>query len=428
MGLWNELRRGARTWRRTPALAAVIILTLTVGIGATTTAFTLAYSVLVQPLPFPDVDRLVGITSYDVRDSTGAEAVINSNRIPQFTDWQQHLTTFDAVGAWAGRAAPDNFTLTGSGTPERVNGLRVTRQLLSMLGARPAVGSLFRPGDDALKAPQTVVVSDDYWRRKFGGDPDIVGRSLTIGNIPHLVLGVVGPDFRLPGSLFSGAAIDVYLPLELGGQDIGAFMSVIGRLKPGITVEQARGELSARQQAIAAGAPHLKTTAQQLTPIRQLVTREARLPVLLLFAGVGSVLLMACANLANLLLVRAGGRRREMQVRAALGATSAQVLRQTLSEGAVVAASGAVAGIALAVMLTHVVRAAAWLDLPRLAEVQLGWPTVAFAVGVCAVTTLLFGSVPLLHLRRRDVVGALRPHRTFASMSVPGVIRRASAA
>jgi len=214
MGFWNELRLAGRTWRRTPALAAVIMLTLTVSIGATTTAFTLAYSVLVQPLPFPDVDRLVWITSYDTRDSTGAEPVINSNRIPQFTDWQQHLTTFDAVGAWAGRAAPDNFTLTGSGSPERLKGLRVTHQLLSMLGAQPAAGSLFRAGDDALKAPQTVVLSYDYWRRKFGGNPDIVGRSLTIGNIA----GAGDPpgdlaDRGRPGNRRAGGAAGIHRPL-----------------------------------------------------------------------------------------------------------------------------------------------------------------------------------------------------------------------
>ena len=143
MNLWNTLRIALRTWRRTPALAAVIVATLTLGIGATTTALTIAYSMLVQRLPFPDADRLVWVTTFDTRTSDGQAAVIGSNRLPQFADWQEHLTSFEQIGAWAGDA-PDVFTVTGAGTPERVSGLRVTHQLLGMLGATPATGRLFR--------------------------------------------------------------------------------------------------------------------------------------------------------------------------------------------------------------------------------------------------------------------------------------------
>jgi predicted permease len=408
--MWSDLRLATRTWLRTPVLAAVVILTLALGIGATTTVFSLAHSVLVRPLPFPDVERLVWITSHDTRNPDTGELVANSNRFPHFIDWQQHLTTFDAVGAWAGRAAPDAFTVTGAGTPQRVAGLRVTQRLLPMLGARPALGRLFRDGDDANGASQTVVLSHGYWQRRFAGRSDIVGQSLTIGNIPHAVVGVLSPQFPLAGSLFAGAAIDVYLPLELSPEDIGAFMSVLGRLRPGVTIAQARAELDARRAAMAAAEPKFTTIGQQVTPMQGLVTRDARTPVLLLFAGIAAVLLMACLNLANLLLVRAGSRRREMQVRAALGATTAQVLRQTLAESAVVAVAGTAAGVGLALALTRIVRGASWLDLPRLAEVQVGWAAIAFALGVCAITTLVFGSVPLLHLRRRDIVDALRPH------------------
>src|SRR5688572_13362359 len=169
MSLWNTVRIAARTWRRTPALAAVIVGTLVLGIGATTAAFTIAYSILAQRFPFPDAERLVWITTYDSRTGDeGRDPVIGSNRLPQFADWQQHLTSFEQIGAWAGDA-PDVFTVTGGGTPERVSGLRVTHQLLGMLGATPATGRLFREGDDEPGAAQTVVLSYGYWQRRFAG-------------------------------------------------------------------------------------------------------------------------------------------------------------------------------------------------------------------------------------------------------------------
>jgi putative ABC transport system permease protein len=147
MNLWHIVRIGARTWRRTPALASVIVCTLALGIGATTTAFTIAYSILVQRFPFPDSDRLVWITTYDSRATGDRTPVVDSNRLPQFANWQQDLASFEQIGAWAG-SAPDVFTVTGAGTPERVSGLRVTSHLLPMLGASPQTGRLFRAGDD----------------------------------------------------------------------------------------------------------------------------------------------------------------------------------------------------------------------------------------------------------------------------------------
>src|SRR5262245_41288917 len=146
MSIWQTIRIAARTWRRTPALAALIVCTLALGIGATTTAFTIAYSILVQRFPFPDSDRLVWITTYDSRGNGDRSPVVGSNRLPQLADWQQNLTSFDQIGAWAG-SAPDVFTVTGAGTPERISGLRVTHQLLPMLGASPESGRLFRTGD-----------------------------------------------------------------------------------------------------------------------------------------------------------------------------------------------------------------------------------------------------------------------------------------
>jgi hypothetical protein len=220
MSLWQTIRIAARTWRRTPALAAVIVCTLAIGIGATTTAFTIAYSILVQRFPFPDAERLVWVTTDDSRTKGDRIPVMGSNRLPQFADWQQHVTSFEQIGAWAG-SAPDVFTVTG-GTPERVSGLRVTHELLRMLGAAPAIGRLFRSGDDVPRAAQTVVLSYSYWQRRFAGRSDIVGQSVTIENVPHLVVGVLSSGFPLSGSLFAGAPIDMYLPLTVdGNEDIG---------------------------------------------------------------------------------------------------------------------------------------------------------------------------------------------------------------
>ena len=411
MNLWNSLRIAARTWRRTPALAAVIVLTLALGIGATTTTFTVAYSILVQRFPFPQPDRLVWVTTYDSRTSDGRVASIGSNRLPQFADWQQQLTSFEQIGAWSGEA-PDAFTVTGAGTPERVSGLRVTHQLLAMLGATPAAGRLFHDGEDVPGAAPTVVLSHGYWQRRFAGRPDIVGQSITIENAPHTVIGVVSMEFPLAGSLFAGAPIDVYLPLAVDGNvDIGGFMAVIGRLRPGVTATQAQAELASRQTALSIGKwQWMAVLGQRVTPLPVLVTREARSPVLLLCAGVGCVLLMACANLANLLLVRASGRRREMQVRAALGASMGQLLGQMAAESAVLVGLGGTAGVALAVAITQVLQRETWLSLARLGDLQIGWPAIAFAAALCVVVTLVFASVALLHLRRRDIMDGLRPH------------------
>jgi predicted permease len=409
--LWNTTRIAVRTWRRTPVLATAIVLTLALGIGATTTAFTVAYSVLVQRFPFLDPDRLVWVTTYDTRASDGSVAVIGSNRLPQFADWQQHLTAFEQIGAWAGNA-PDVFTITGAGNPERVSGLRVTQQLLPMLGAAPVIGRLFHSGDDKPGAEQTVVLSHGYWQRRFAGRPDIVGQSVRIENAPHTVIGVLSPGFPLSGSLFAGAAIDMYLPLTIdGNNDIGGFMAVIGRLRPGVTAQQARAELASRQAALSIGKWEWMTVlAQHVTPLPDLVTLTARSPVLLLLGGVGCVLLMACANLANLLLVRASGRRREIQVRTALGASAGRLLGQMTAESAVLVAAGGAVGVALAVAGIEMLRRVTWLSLPRVGELQIGWPAIAFAAVICAAITFIFGSVALLHLRQRDLMEGLRPH------------------
>jgi predicted permease len=411
MSAWNTVRIALRTWRHAPLLAIVIVSTLALGIGASTTAFSLAYSILVQRYPFPDSERLAWVTTYDTRASDGRVAEIGSNRLPQFADWQQHLKTFEQIGAWAG-SAPDVFTVTGAGTPERISGLRVTHQILPMLGATTAMGRVFLGGDDDPGAAQTVVLSHGYWHRRFDGRPDIIGRSITIGNAPHTIVGVLSPGFPLAGSLFSGAPIDVYLPLTVDGNtDIGGFMAVIGRLRPGVSVDQARTELASRQVALSVGRwAWMSVLGQHVTPLPALVTRNAQSPVLLLLAGFGCVLVMACANLANLLLVRASGRRREMQIRTALGASMRQLLSQTTAESAVLVGIGGTAGIAIAVAAIQVLRGSTWLSVARIGDLEIGWAAIAFAAGVCVTTTVVFGSVSVVHMRRGELTDALRSH------------------
>ena len=408
MSLWTDLALAARSWRRTPALAAVIVLILALGVGATATVFAVVDATLLEPMPFPEPERLMWITTRDTRTPPDGPPVVNSNRLPQFIDWQR-LSSFSAIGAWAGEW-PDGFTVTGSGRPERVDGLRVTAHLLPMLGARPQRGRLFRDGDDAVDAPQTVVLSDSYWRRHFGGRDDAIGAMMTIDNVPHTVVGVLGPSFPLSGSLMAGRAVNLYLPLTLMPEDIGAFMAVIGRLAPGVPPEQAQAELAVQNRVTSVGPRAWMTNlASDVVPLAPFATANIRNRVLLLFGAVGSVWLLACANLANLLLVRATGRRRELQVRAALGATRRQIFRQTLAESAVIVGIGGVAAMALASAFVGLLRSAAWLEVPRLSETHVGWTAAAFAFAICAITAVLFGTLPLLHLRHRDVLDGLRP-------------------
>jgi len=298
------------------------------------------------------------------------------------------------------------------GTPERVSGLRVTRQLLPMLGAAASAGRLFQNGDDTPGAAQTVVLSHGYWQRRFGGRADIIGQPITIENAPHTIVGVVSPGFPLSGSVFAGAPIDMYLPLAVdGNNDIGGFMGVIGRLRSGVTAQQSVAELAARQKALSIGKWEWMTAlAQRVTPLPELVTRTARAPVLFLTGGIACVLLMACANLANLLLVRASGRRREIQLRTALGASPGRLLRQLTIESAVLVAAGGAFGVALAAAVIEALRRATSLSLPRVGDLQIGWPALAFTTLVCASITFVFGGVGLLQLRRRDLMNGLRPH------------------
>lgn len=422
------VRLAVRNWRSTPLLAALVVVTLALGIGTTTTAFGLAHSVLLQPLPFPAADRLVWITSYNTRTGGDGEFVLNSNRMAQFLDWQRELTTFEQLAAWGGTNRPDVSTITGHGRPERVNSIEVTQQLLPMLGATTVAGRLFVPGEDGPGAAATVVLAQDYWQRRFDARPDVVGTAITIDNRPHTVVGVIARDFPLPGTLFGGEPIDIYLPLEVApaGDEIGYFMTVAGRLRAGIGIEQARADLATRQAALGRGRADLAPVAQHVTPLAKPLAAQARTPVLLLFGGIGCVLLMACANIANLLLVRASGRRREMQVRAALGATVRRLIVQTTAESALLVAIGAGAGLALAAGMIRVLRTATWLELPRLAEVHVGWSAIAFTLALGAVTTLVFGSLPLLHLRQRDLVDGLRPHAGVTA--APRAVRAQQAA
>ena len=408
MSLWTDLTQAMRSWKRTPALAAVVVLILALGVGATATVFAVVDATLLQPMPFPEPGRLTWITTRDTRTPPAGDPVVNSNRLPQFIDWQR-LSSFSEIGAWAGES-PDVFTVTGSGRPERVDGLRVTAHLLPMLGARAQRGRLFRAGDDAVLVPQTVVLSDSYWRRHFGGRDDAIGATMTIENEPHTVIGVLPADFPLSGSLMAGRVVDLYIPLTLIAEDIGAFMAVIGRLAPGVSAEQAQAELAVQNRVTSVGPRAWMTNlASDVVPLAPFATAGIRKGVLLLFGAVGCVWLLACANLANLLLVRATGRRRELQVRAALGATLRQVFRQTLAESAVIVGIGGVAAVALAAVFVNLLRSAAWLEIPRLSETHVGWMAAGFAFAICAATAVLFGTLPLLHLRHRDVLDGLRP-------------------
>ena len=409
MDMWKDVILAARGWRRTPLTAAVIVVTLALGIGITSTVFTVAYAVLVRPLPFPNPERLVWVSTYNTRLSNGAANEGGSNRMPQFIDWQQNMRAFDQLAAWAGRSY-DIFTITGD-TPERVSGLEVTQQLLPVLGARPVLGRLFLEDEDHVGAAPTVVVSNRFWQRRFGGRSDALGQSITIDNVPHTIVGVVGDEFPLERTLIVESPIDLYLPLIRDpANDLGFYMTVIGRLRADVTAQQALVELSERQKVMAAAAPFLSSFAQTVTPLAGPVTRDARMPLLLLFGGVGSILLMACANLANLLLVRSGGRKREMQLRAALGATSGRILRQTLVESGLLVLAGGLLGTLLTVVMTAALREAPWLEVPRLPDASVGVAALVFTGAICAVITFAFGSVPFVHVRHRDLMETLRPY------------------
>jgi putative ABC transport system permease protein len=403
----HDLRYAWRSLRRTPAFTVAAVGALALGIGATTTIFTVVNGVLLRPLQYQAPERLANIWN-DL--GQGAQSLPAVSPL-DFRDYQRRSRTFEAFAAAAeGNVANLRGNLTGEGAPERVDLATVTANFFPLLGVSPMLGRQFLPEEEVLNGPHVVMLSHRLWQRRYAGDPTIVGKTIQVDGVAHEVVGVLPRDFRLqlPTEAFQVTDADFWAPIQFDyGQPLPrnlTFFTVFGRLKPGVTFEQAQAEMDEMARQFRAefkehAASNLRIRA---VPLHDDVVKHARPALLILLGAVGMVLLIACANVANLLLVRGTTRRAEFALRTALGASRGAMMRQVLTESLLIAFAGGGLGLGITLAALAVLQRLHPANLPRLSDVRLDTTVLLFTVVICAVTAVLFGLVPALRAAHTD--------------------------
>ncbi len=410
------MKYALRTLWKDRGFAAMAVLSLAIGIGANTAIFSLVNGVLLRPLDFPDPQRLVAIAISTPQFRNGEPLAIN---LAQLVEWRKRAHAFEGIGAYRNATV----TLTGEDRPELIPAARLSANFFEVLGVQPRLGRNFLDQEDHYGQHQVVILADSIWRRRFGGDPSIIGSKINLGGSPHTVVGILPPDFEFPkqpndsGKRLNGR-MEIFRPLAYEPGDIVPHngdqnYAAIARLRPGVSIESARDELTAIEAAIdeQIGGQSWRILPA-ISPLQQKLTGDVRQSLIVLMAAVAAVLLVLCVNLANLSLSRAAGRAREGAIRTALGASRWQLARQSLGETGLLAALGGGLGVAFAYLGLERLLTSAPIDLPRLHDVSVDGRVLVFALGISALTALLFGILPAL---RTASSGA--PYETLKSTS-----------
>lgn len=391
--LIGDLRYAARSLRRAPAFTAVVVATLALGVGANTAIFSVVDGIILRPLPYREPERILSVVSSRKGEPMAVSAV-------DFVDWRRMSHSFSAMAA----GYADRVVLTGTGEPERLLAQRVSPELFDLLGIPPIIGRILRSSDDEPGAPRVAMLDEGTWRRRFGGDPGIIGQAVTLNGSPVTIVGVASSRVRWPEEA------NLWLPTSFGKNELalsarGArWLSVIARLRDGTTSEAARLEMEAVAARLSREFPQYdQGVSVRVRPLLEDMVGDVRRPLVVLLAAVGSVLLIACANVSSLLLGRLAARDAELAVRVALGAGRARIARQVMTEALLLSLVGAIMGIALAASAVHFLITFAPPSIPRLHDVTIDARVLLFTLVVTLVTTLIFGIVPALTPRMREL-------------------------
>ena len=389
--LLSDVRYGIRMMARSPGFTIIAILTLALGIGANTAIFSVVNGVLLNPLPFPQPEQLVSLSESKPNFATGSISYLN------FRDWQRNNHTFSAMAI----SRSLSFSLTGSGEAEQLKAELLSSDYFSLLGVKPVIGRMFAPGEDEVGAAPIVLISAGLWKRKFGSSPDVLGRTITLDGGGFTIVGVIPADFDLSTRSFRNS--EIYVPIGqwknnfLLNRGAGLGIHGLGRLKPGVSIEQARADMDEVTRNLIAAYPDTdKGIGATVFPLKQDMLGEVRPLLLLLLGAVCFVLLIACVNVANLLLARSTSRAREFAIRAALGAGKGRLIRQLLTESILLGIAGGGLGLLLAIWATRIALQHLPVTLPRAAGVGIDARVLLFTIAISVGVGIIFGLVPAL--------------------------------